>query len=277
MISRMNKINRKETNRLANRLKSRGYSRSAELEYQRKLLRIIKTIKKDFANAVDEALKSPDYIHDSAIDDLKRALERLTSQYQSLAFEVFANRYAKEFVEKIEKFASKPFAPLALDVFSAPKIKAIIRNSVEANVQLIKSLAQDECNALSNIIYSNVQSGYRSSQIIELIKAHGVGDRRAKVIARDQTSKVHGAIARERMTSAGFEYFRWATSKDERVRPSHREVANRKTKYGIGVYRFDDPPVVDGVKALPSQPIMCRCVAIPVDEEDVEAFQSGAR
>ena len=100
----MNKINRKETNRLANRLKSRGYSRSTELEYQRKLLRIIKTIKKDFANAVDEALKNPDYIHDSAIDDLKRALERLTSQYQSLAFEVFANRYAKEFVEKIEKF-----------------------------------------------------------------------------------------------------------------------------------------------------------------------------
>lgn len=263
----------KQTKSLSKRLVSRGYSRTAEIAYRKRLLKLVSTIKGEYVKTLDVILEKPGMTLDSPMDDLRRALDRLASHFGSLAFEQFAIRYASEFVDQVQRFANKPFDPLGLDVYSKTELKRIIKASTQANVQLIKGLTSDECNALANLVYTNIQSGKRATEIIQAIKDYGVSDHRAKVIARDQTSKVQGAIARSRMVSAGYEYFRWETSEDERVRPSHRAASNKRTKYGIGVYRFDDPPVVDGEKALPSQPIMCRCVAIPVDEDEVEAFQ----
>ncbi len=65
---------------------------------------------------------------------------------------------------------------------------------------------------------------------------------------------------------AGITQYTWSTSKDERVRPSHAELEGEQ-------FSYDDPPEVDGEPANPGEPILCRCVPLPVldlgdDDED---------
>ena len=144
----------------------------------------------------------------------------------------------------------------------------------QRNAQLIQSIAQQHLNAVSDIVFKNMMVGTRADAIVEQIEDYGVTRARAKLIARDQTSKVQCSINAVRQQSAGFKYFRWSTSNDERVRESHRHVANAVTEYGKGVYAWDDLPEVDGEKAYPGSGIQCRCVAIPVLQSEVEAFKA---
>jgi len=87
-----------------------------------------------------------------------------------------------------------------------------------------------------------------------------VTDRRAMLIARDQISKHNGALTRARMQGAGIARYQWSSSKDERVRTSHSTLEGR-------VFSWDRPPPV----GHPGEDIQCRCVALPVfDDEAVD-------
>ena len=74
-----------------------------------------------------------------------------------------------------------------------------------------------------------------------------------KRITRDQTSKALGNLDQVRQTGAGITEYRWSTSEDEAVRPSHKALNGRRFSWG-------EPPSV----GHPGQDIMCRCVAIPI-------------
>ena len=116
--------------------------------------------------------------------------------------------------------------------------------SVYDNTQLIKSIPDIYLDRVESIIMTNIRAGNRSSAIAkQLTEQFGIESRRAKFIARDQTEKINGDLNAKRQTSVGFEYFQWVTSKDQRVRDKHREIANKVTAYGKGVYRWDNPPI----------------------------------
>ena len=78
--------------------------------------------------------------------------------------------------------------------------------------------------------------------------------KRAKLIARDQSSKLNSALNQQRQQNFGVEEYVWRTSGDERVRDNHRSK-NGKT------FRWDDPPKDTG---HPGQDVQCRCVAQPI-------------
>ena len=77
---------------------------------------------------------------------------------------------------------------------------------------------------------------------------------RAALIARDQTSKLTSDLNELRQTQAGVEEYDWSTSRDERVRKSHREKEGRR-------FRWDNPPADTG---NPGDDVLCRCVGIGV-------------
>lgn len=246
----------------------------ARNEYLRQLLAILKAINNDFETQVIKRLKRKDYIADDATDDVEDKIEVIIKAWSSDSFRRLARKRAERFVLSVVKSTSRKFG---IDRFKSPLIQSYLKRTIAQNTQLITSLASDHANAVANIVYNNIVQGERIETIVENIQAYGVTRARAKLIAYDQVSKALGQISRIEQTSAGFEYFRWRTSKDERVRKSHKELEERITKYGKGVYRWDDLPTIDGVPMYPGSDFRCRCVATPVTEEEVEDFQRSKK
>lgn len=83
-----------------------------------------------------------------------------------------------------------------------------------------------------------------------------VSDSRAALIARDQTLKLNGQLNRSKQQAAGVTHYRWATSRDERVRKSHQKLQGTLQSWSV-------PPSV----GHPGEDYQCRCTAIPVIPE----------
>ncbi|WP_289281556.1 phage minor head protein, partial [Methylophaga sp. UBA5088] len=131
-------------------------------------------------------------------------------------------------------------------------------------------------NNVANTVLTGMRNGVLARDIAkQLSDDYGVTQRRARFIARDQTAKVNGEIDKRRQVDAGFEYFQWLDSDDERVRHKHRLIADKKTKYGKGVYRWDDLPKNDkGETIQPGSDFGCRCTARAKTTESVEKYMN---
>lgn len=164
-----------------------------------------------------------------------------------------------------------------INILTSKNIMNVMEKSTVQNAFLIKSIQRQHLDAIANIVFQNFQAGKRSSNIIKDIQAYGVSEKRAKFIARDQTAKVNSDLSRTRMEDLGYKYFKWVDVGDGRVRSSHKQIANAKTPYGIGVYRFDDPPIIHGEKMYPGTDYQCRCVMQPVADFEVERYRKKAK
>jgi len=250
--------------------------KSTEVQYAVNLLKLVKAVKADIDVELLPLIKQ-DYIADTAhtitvdawFDIISAALQRLLTRWTNPYMRKQAEQIASSFVTTASNRNSRS---VAINVFqNSTQLQDYLKAAAYQNAQLIKSIPQQYLEQVSNIVMGNMRQGMRPSYIEgELVKQFGITQRRAKLIARDQTSKITGEITRLRQTGAGIEYFRWQTSNDQRVRHDHTELQNRVTPYGKGVYRWDDLPKENGVPVYPGSPINCRCVAIPVTNAQVE-------
>ena len=128
------------------------------------------------------------------------------------------------------------------------------RSRIDDNVRLIRSLPPRAVESLSGKIHAVhlAREPFDRRALEALVR--GVGKDaawNARVIARDQTTKAIGALTELRQREMGVERYRWSTSGDERVRPTHQSNSGR-------VFRWDSPPADTG---HPGSGVMCRCVA----------------
>lgn len=147
-----------------------------------------------------------------------------------------------ESVLGINLFIDEPWLEDQLKLFSSQ------------NAQLITSIPDEELERVAGIVERGLQSGDRISEIEKHIqKSFGITHRRAKLIARDQTTKLNASLTKLRQQEAGVTEYVWQTSGDERVRPTHKENDGK-------VFKWDKPPKT----GHPGTEINCRCVALPV-------------
>jgi SPP1 gp7 family putative phage head morphogenesis protein len=92
--------------------------------------------------------------------------------------------------------------------------------------------------------------------------ALGWTERRARLVARDQTLKLCAQINKDQQKAAGITHYVWRTSEDGSVRQSHDDL-NGQT------FSWDDPPEVsdDGRREHPGGDYQCRCTPEPVIDE----------
>lgn len=221
--------------------------------------------------------ESVDYVKDDSADDietLSQVIGRIKTAWSGFVFDSKARQEANTFAQSVYKSAVKS---LGIDAYSERNIQRYIRAITIQNAELIKSLSSQHINAIADIIFQGVNAGTTPASIAEKIADYGVTRGRAMMIARDQLAKAFGGINRMHQENNGFHYFRWVCSEDQRVRPSHLAVAHHMTKYGKGVYKWDDLPIVDGEESYPTSPINCRCTAVPVADWEVEDFQKGKK
>ena len=150
-------------------------------------------------------------------------------------------------------------AAYGVDVVRAePWLASQLASWEKENLSLITNMSQNRIASVQGIVQRAVGSGTRASSLVDQVsKSLDVGRGRAKTIARDQVSKLNANLTQIRQRDAGVEEYEWSTSRDERVRPTHRANEGKR-------FKWSEPPAATG---HPGHDINCRCVAMPVFQE----------
>lgn len=140
-------------------------------------------------------------------------------------------------------------------------VKAALPVWTRANAGLIKrtgGIVDETVTQIGDVARKGFAQGRRHERIAEDIADRlGVAKSRATLIARDQTNKLNGQLARSRQEAAGVKRYAWSTSRDERVRQSHAVLEGQ-----VFAWQGDPTPP----EGHPGEPIQCRCVPLPIVE-----------
>lgn len=135
--------------------------------------------------------------------------------------------------------------------FENDPVYSHLNSWVDENVNLIKNVDTLTNTRLKSIISENFRNGGRVKNMIKNIKETGdYKEYRLRLIARDQTAKLHGQITKRQQTSIGITKYIWRGVADERERQTHLTRNNKEYKWGEGIE--------------PGQEFQCRCTAEPV-------------
>lgn len=137
-------------------------------------------------------------------------------------------------------------------------IRGDLENSIRENVALINNVNADTKRRVEQVIFDAIANRRNQKFVTRaLAEAMGITQRRARIIARDQTHKMNAVLTRIRNQQLGIDGYIWYTRRDDRVRKLHREREGKK-------FSWDKPPA-DG---HPGYPVGCRCTAgaILIDE-----------
>lgn len=197
-------------------------------------------------------------------------VEQVRHAAESLArpadLEQIARRYANAATAfQREQLRRQVVAAIGVDVLgehalSIPMTR-MLDHFVGENVALIRSVPNVIAHDVDKIVARAFAGGQRAETVVEDVQDRlDIGERHARLIARDQIGKLTGQINAVRQQDLGVKRFRWRTAGDERVREEHEILDGEE-------FDYDDPPE----EGLPGEPIMCRCYAEPVFDEILDA------
>jgi SPP1 gp7 family putative phage head morphogenesis protein len=140
------------------------------------------------------------------------------------------------------------------DIIKADGVSTQVQVSIAENVDLIKTIPTEYHDKIKLAIDKGINKGDDFFSIRKRILELGQSTaKRAKLIARDQVAKLNAAVTQARQERIGVTHYFWRTSRDERVRPTHKANADKK-------FAWDDPPSKTG---HPGHDIQCRCTPEP--------------
>lgn len=234
---------------------------------ERELSKGLKGLTKDILASYEyHTLAQFNKFNRSEIGNLSNALEavfnKLLRRWESKASDI-ADKLAERTIAHADKYVNVNFSQQGIELATrknkTPTMKAMYLQQIE----LIKSIPRDIMERYKGAFY-NAVAGFSQDSLLKLARNIGkVSEKRARLIARDQTAKAIEAFTMERTQSLGLEFYQWQTAQDERVsdgKGGHRVLHDR-------IYRYDEPTaVIDSYdnKGHPAQRVNCRCVALAV-------------
>ena len=257
-------------------------SKSIELWYKAELIKLVKEIAHQTESAIMPKLRADEHlwvrakgtdtilVADGIWEDIGDVFTRLAAKFGGI--DDTAKRLASL---AVLKSSQKVDASIASAVKNSLKIDIVglltksvfgpvVERSTIVNVDLIKSIPEQFLKRVKQAVFDTVTRGERQETLVPKLREISVlTENRAKLIARDQVSKMNAALNEARQVSLGIDGYIWSTANDERVREDH---AAHEGKF----FRWDEPPDDTG---HPGEDIQCRCVAIPyfkIDSDKAE-------
>ena len=169
-------------------------------------------------------------------------------------------------IEQFRKTMTQRFG-VTVDLKS-PQVAAAMNHFINRNVHLIVTIPQRFLDGMTKDLQQLIDQGKAfDQQALKNVVAtkYGSAGYNLRRITRDQTNKAIGQLNGIRQTEAGITEYVWSSSEDQRVRPQHKILNDRK-------FRWDKPPS----EGHPGDPIQCRCVAlavIPTPKQQKQAQQ----
>ncbi|WP_346235719.1 phage minor head protein [Lysinibacillus telephonicus] len=204
-----------------------------------------------------------EYLVDGQFDNINKMLRSLKNKASKVFSTTQIENAVRRFLKTLNNFNKNNISQQAKVVGinptqSEPWLKTFMEEKIEDNVGYITKIQEDYLNEVEEIVQEGIKKGSEAKQIRkQLVERIGMTERRAQFIAVDQTGSILGQMTAKRHQEMGVLKFKWRTSKDERVRESHRDLSNK-------VFSYDNPPTVNGRKVIPGEDYHCRCVAIPI-------------
>jgi SPP1 gp7 family putative phage head morphogenesis protein len=148
----------------------------------------------------------------------------------------------------------------------------------QQQVDAIAGISEKSAERIANLRDRSLQmvtTGERWNDIVDQVMAQeDVSKAHANTIARTETARAHSTFTAVRAQTLGATHFQWLTSNDADVRPLHRQIARTNG----GVYRFDNPPILDdGRPGLPGTIWNCRCFLRPLLPDEPQQMPQPAR
>jgi SPP1 gp7 family putative phage head morphogenesis protein len=220
--------------------------RRIEVEYQNALRRL-----------VDRLLRSGLPFGDSTA--LSGRLAELTAAGW---FKEFAFAAASNMVTGLNVGQCRTWREAARESMQGPRLYAALQNEmhgpigfrvaslVRNNAFLIRSLPSALASETTAYVAREQQKGRRSGDIADDLRQWfpDMARSRVKLIARTETSKASTALTEARSEELGLKHYVWTSSKDQRVRPSHRFMA----KLGGVICSWNDPPSPEALIGIKS-------------------------
>jgi SPP1 gp7 family putative phage head morphogenesis protein len=192
-------------------------------------------------------------------DDLQRKIDELSKT----SLTVDLGMYVKNVLGDLDTQFVRTVKPnLEVPMQMSDGVRDQLAEDYNTNMNLyIQGWKEEQIQRLRDQVNQAVIEGFRADSMLDTIQAeYGVTKRKARFLARQETSLLVSKYREARYTEAGLKEYKWSTSHDERVRPDHKVLDKRH-------FSWDSPPVVDtatGRRANPGEDFGCRCVAIPV-------------
>ncbi len=203
-----------------------------------------------------------------AVQGFQRGTRGIATRDLSTGAQQILRRRANQRAQRAQGAQEQPEAPRrdALRFTSretgdelADRINAIgvapssIERWAEQNANVIQGLERKTLDDIAREVVGAVVKGETNQTLSRRLQARfGLAKRRAALIARDQVGSLNGQITQDRQRALGVTHYVWATSDDERVRPSHNDLDGN-------LIAWDTPDPQEG---HPGDAINCRCVAI---------------
>lgn len=248
---------------------------AATVSYERALVKMVEQMGNEAIKLFDKYVASElmhgdsaRYTKDGVFNKLGKMLSSLKKRASAVFSQQVTQRAAKQFVNGVNRVNRSNLEQQArvhgIDlVANEPWLKDFVNERINNNVSFIKNLEDDTYGRIENIVRQHIERGSSAKVIREAIMEQtDIGKSRAQFLAVDQAGTILGQMTAERHQRLGIERFTWDTSGDERVRDTHKELDGE-------VFSYDDPPIVNGRKVLPGEDYRCRCVALPVFDDDV--------
>lgn len=245
----------------------------------------IKTVEKEYLNALLKLVKIFKKIANSSGSDQQKYIDSMNNFQNSMQYEKFINSAVKRMVLPLDvgnqrtwrEAAKKATKGKFLYHLLMDELKQgtgqIIQKQVMENVLLIKTLPNDVAQKVVSDIAENALKGARAESTEKIIRDKTDQHARAsaRLIARTETAKTMSALTKARCEQLGLRWYIWRTALDgTRVRLSHRIME------GVLV-NWNNPPAPEELVGEKSAGHYhagniwnCRCYSEPVLElEDI--------
>ena len=266
-----------------------------EQEARRTLKGITKPIQLELEGIIDN-------MRDKSAREVGKELDAVKKKYD-FQLEVTAEQIAENWVGKVNRYNKQKFMSHMRKVLGID-IGAIVDEAMKDDLEV---MVMESANYIKSI--PTYLIGHVADRVVQHFKGipmpqnrtlrqqikeeFNVSDGRAKVLARDQTSKMNTSITAIRQVNLGIECYVWKTVQDERVvgtpggvypyKPKNKLHKNHYKMQGL-LCKWADPNVYSDDKGKtwkartaemphnhPGDDIMCRCRAAPFI--DIEALK----
>ena len=244
----------------------REMSKKTEKELLRAWKGALPKIELEAEQAAGETVMANDSLHGIAYDsspavELTKVIKRLRN-YFNTHFQEMGEKVSKKFAARAKNGADVSLKSIlkeegfTVSFGMTRQMNDILQATVAENVNLIKSIHTMYFDQVQTIIMQAVKNG-RDMEYIrkELTDRFGVSERKAKIIARDQTNKAMQTISRARALETGITKARWVHIPGAKTsRETHKHFDGKPFDLNKGMY---DPDV--GKFIMPGELINCNC------------------
>lgn len=188
------------------------------------------------------------------------ALDRTSEEFKQTVGKALSVAPQEKLKEEGKKLLQKDYV-----LTRYKPIKETLASQMEDGMKYAaRNFAYEEIVKLRQELEKMIAAGSPRQSVRDFIEGRlDISSKRAKFIARQETSLYTSKLKEAQYKGADIKRYRWKTAGDRRVRPDHEELNNNE-------YSWDNPPSAEhfstGSPCHPGEDYNCRCIAVPIVE-----------